>query len=246
MRNGELAQLCSKVYRPEGIHGLPASHNIADAGVWCSILPACAVRPFICVFRGTVDPMGWLYDFDIRWKAHPWGKVHSGFLYAWGLLRERVLAIVGNEPVILTGHSLGGGIATVAASEVNLHGLVTFGCPRVGNQAFADKLAALCAPIVVGDAPFVDHARYVNAFDPFPWVPGFLRGSRHFSQARWFNGEAFQDGYDLSHVLKMGLYCAANLFAAGWNWRSLLRGFMGGLRDYHDIENYVEALQCVG
>ncbi|CAJ1397780.1 unnamed protein product [Effrenium voratum] len=49
------------------------------------------------------------------------------------------------RPVFLTGHGLGGGLATLAAlaleaAGVELAGLATFGAPRVGNLAFAVAL----------------------------------------------------------------------------------------------------------
>ncbi|KXZ49775.1 hypothetical protein GPECTOR_19g226 [Gonium pectorale] len=73
--------------------------------------------------------------------------------------------------VLLTGHSLGGALATLAAYELAKekkdHGrlfdisLYTYGAPRVGNQAFAEDF----------DARVTDAWRMVNPKDVVPRVP---------------------------------------------------------------------------
>ena len=93
-------------------------------------------------------------------------RVHRGFLAAWGAngTRDRVLAYVNalleHSPdrdkveVIATGHSLGGAAATLAAVDIARHCGVaqdcltcyTFGCPRVGNHAFAAEYTELVRP----------------------------------------------------------------------------------------------------
>lgn len=80
-------------------------------------------------------------------------KVHSGFYQAYASIRGDVHAAAGDTlqnggDVFLTGHSLGGAIAVIAAMDLygeygtgsgagNIY-IVTFGAPRVGDQTFAD------------------------------------------------------------------------------------------------------------
>ena len=68
----------------------------------------------------------------------------------------------------ITGHSLGGALAVLLAATLgetgrSVAGLYTFGAPRVGNGAFADRLNAHMA-----DAA---HWRVANSGDLVPHVP---------------------------------------------------------------------------
>ena len=86
-----------------------------------------------------------------RLRSPLWGKpqVHRGFYDAWQALKTGVMqniarALEGTThgTLYITGHSLGGAIATLAAYDISQeykdHRLVlyTFGSPRVGNYPF--------------------------------------------------------------------------------------------------------------
>jgi triacylglycerol lipase len=104
------------------------------------------------VFRGTEpnDPRDFLTDLDVRLAAFPGeGRVHAGFLAAlddrglYAALAADFASVAG--PVFLAGHSLGGGLAILAAARFVAEGVVpaarlrvvAFGCPRPGDAAFA-------------------------------------------------------------------------------------------------------------
>ena len=102
------------------------------------------------------------------------GKVHSGFLRAFIDISDRLDAIVqARQPgqrIWLTGHSLGGALATLAAAHLGpgpIQGLYTFGCPRVGNAAFAGVL------------PTRSYIRFVHRDDWVPTVPPDFLGYVH-------------------------------------------------------------------
>jgi len=85
-------------------------------------------------------------NIDIRltdWEQG--GKVHRGFKEAldeiWPDLLPYIRKIQGKGSKIwITGHSLGGALATLCAGRYgNVQGVYTFGSPRVGDEAF--KLA---------------------------------------------------------------------------------------------------------
>lgn len=92
------------------------------------------------------------------------GKVHKGFFgeaqKLWPQIRSDLLSDSNTvRTVFLTGHSLGGAMATITAALLQhdpqlpaTHELVTFGSPRVGDQAFVDDLS-------------VPHLRWVNHND---------------------------------------------------------------------------------
>lgn len=123
----------------------------------------------VIVFRGTLG----LRDMftDLQLVLRPWagaGHVHQGFKDAhaalWPALKQQLHAPRG--PIFLTGHSLGGALATMTAAlcrtELPSHdiaALYTFGSPRVGDRVFGAALQS------------VPHFRVVNDLDVIPRLP---------------------------------------------------------------------------
>ncbi|HEY3739853.1 MAG TPA: lipase family protein [Bryobacteraceae bacterium] len=77
--------------------------------------------------------------------------VHQGFQTAlaevWNDVRTAVQMYRNrfpNSEIVFTGHSLGGALAVLAYSRIGDQNssLYTFGCPRVGDQAFRDRVLA--------------------------------------------------------------------------------------------------------
>ena len=69
------------------------------------------------------------------------GRVHQGFRDVFmeisGQLDELVRVATPDQKLWLTGHSLGGALATLAAAHLEgarVQGLYTYGCPRVGDD----------------------------------------------------------------------------------------------------------------
>ena len=132
-------------------------------------------------FRGTENEQDWktnlrysltLVDSPQAEGREPTGKVHQGFLDAFRSVRDQVdryLPCAEGLPVFITGHSLGGALATLGAALLSgrcLAACYTFGAPRVGNKGFSGSLQTLVY-------------RVVNPGDPVPHVPTPLRGYRH-------------------------------------------------------------------
>jgi Lipase (class 3) len=101
------------------------------------------------------------------------GQVHQGFLGSLNSLWVAVEAEARNQltlagagtPLIITGHSKGGGIAPLAAmrfwTQDQLKAkVITFAAPKPGNKAFADAYDAL-----------IDDTRYEFAEDIVPHLP---------------------------------------------------------------------------
>jgi triacylglycerol lipase len=105
----------------------------------------------VIAFRGTTSTADTISDFIARQTLYPWvtnaGKTHLGFTDIYGSARIQILSILSkcdpNKKLILTGHSLGGALATLCALDVVFNSkfsrpiLYTFGAPRVGNPTFA-------------------------------------------------------------------------------------------------------------
>jgi len=142
-------------------------------------------RTRLIAFRGTQpDDLNDLLS-DLNFPPVDWpessGRVHAGFARAARSLLPAVrqwLADTGNptphtpDTLMITGHSLGAAMATLAAATLKPALLVTLGCPRVGNAAFANALAASvpgtryvdCADIVTQVPPAV--LDYTHAYPP--------------------------------------------------------------------------------
>ena len=112
----------------------------------------------IIAFRGTSDRQDWLTDAATIQKS--WssitniGKVHSGFFQSltsvWSVVIKHLKELQTNEqPVWITGHSLGGALAALAYATLRLQepkydlaGAYTFGQPRVGDDILCNNFDA--------------------------------------------------------------------------------------------------------
>ncbi|CCC09085.1 unnamed protein product [Sordaria macrospora k-hell] len=112
--------------------------------------------------------------------------VHTGFYTAWKEVATKVTAAVKSAKATypsysigVTGHSLGGAVATVAAAYLRKAGytadLYTFGSPRVGNKAFAAFTTSQS-----GEEYRVTHDK-----DPVPRLPPIVFNYRHTSPEWW-------------------------------------------------------------
>lgn len=109
----------------------------------------------VVAFRGTESDKfeDLVSDLSTLPVAHPGGgRVHRGFWRAYEPIRERLAALVAprDATLLITGHSLGAALATLAAADLTPAKLVTFGSPRVGDAAFAARLAGLVIRRYVG------------------------------------------------------------------------------------------------
>lgn len=103
-------------------------------------------RDVFVVFRGTQSPEDWLSNITFPQVPHAWGMVEEGFSNLYNQCSTDVKqAVAGAGParVFVTGHSLGGALATLAAADLALAGteesMYNFASPRTGNRGFADK-----------------------------------------------------------------------------------------------------------
>lgn len=136
----------------------------------------------IIAFRGTElekyeDILVDLWSFPTEYSV---GKVHGGFLYAlnsvWDQVEIALLELADEKTKIcITGHSLGGALALLAATklydEFQLRPTVyTFGQPRIGTKEFEEHYLS----ILKGN-----YYRFTNHHDMVPQLPLYFMGYRH-------------------------------------------------------------------
>ena len=135
----------------------------------------------IIAFRGTQTQIEWWRNLQASQKRYvdpqtkqQYGKVHQGYLK---IVREKINATLieavkqldPNIPCYITGHSLGGAIATLSAIEIALRvseireqiQLYTYAAPRIGDRDFAQAHSQLVP----------NSYRIVNLSDSVPLVP---------------------------------------------------------------------------
>jgi hypothetical protein len=131
----------------------------------------------VLAFRGT-DPLtlpNWITDAAIALatRGEYDGKVHTGFQTvlrgSWRMIADALEPARG-LPLFVTGHSMGGALAKLAACRLAREGrpavaTYTFGAPRFGDAAFCERYA-------------LPTYRVVNKLDLVPELP--LAGVRHW------------------------------------------------------------------
>jgi triacylglycerol lipase len=178
-------------------------------------------------FRGTQAQVlkDWLTDLDFFKEAMGakgvQGKVHGGFYRAEALVHDRILewlaGVKPSKPLFVTGHSLGGALATVFAARYMadynrfvdrrandidyaelwkkpyLQGLYTYGSPRVGDSRFVELFDFLGAKSRISQfepamiAPASYSARFIADQDAVSRIPS---GSdfAHVHNLKYFDG----------------------------------------------------------
>jgi len=150
----------------------------------------------LIVFRGTevLSIKNWIDDIDTFFVKYPncaGCEVHQGFYKTYLDLQKNILDSARelfkkypNSRKVVTGHSLGGALATHAAIDIlNNFGPIdefyTYGSPRVGNQAFATFTNGL----VKGNF----NSRITHERDPVPHLPLKDWGFVHVDREVFYN-----------------------------------------------------------
>jgi triacylglycerol lipase len=115
-------------------------------------------------------------------KSRSGAKMHRGFTTAFLSVRDRIHEFIKNNPasrVTVTGHSLGGALATLCAVDLQFNfsdqfsiDIYTFGAPRVGNDGFTDSF----------DRRMPESYRFINGMDIVPALPRWWQGYRHVNK----------------------------------------------------------------
>ena len=195
----------------------------------------------VAAFRGTDEIGDWLDNVNALAVDHGLGKVHRGFQAAlddvWHAMRSKIRKMQPADgarlPIWITGHSLGGAMATLAAAQLVVedapfYGCYTFGSPRVADREFARNFS-----IEAGRRTF----RFQNNNDIVTRVPARIMGYSHVGQFVYIDVEK-----QLSR--DVGFW---------YQFQDRIRGVLSDIGDKgldmiedHSIEDYIEAIRSFG
>lgn len=149
----------------------------------------------IIAFRGTEKFKDWLTNAGIDFRVTVHGRVHKGFDQAldsvWNQITGTLERVQQNaQPLWITGHSLGGALAALAAARFcldidqevykSVNGLYTFGQPRIGDRSFVKTL---------DNEIKSRYFRFVNDNDLVPRVPDRLNQYQEGGSIRFFDSK---------------------------------------------------------
>lgn len=154
-------------------------------------------------FRGTesTNPVDWARDAQFKPRPTALGRAHSGFDAALDEVWTDVVAELADDtrPLIITGHSLGGGLSIIAGArlvegQTPPSAVYVFGCPRTGLGDFRDAYDA-----ALRDVTF----RIINHIDLVTRVPLLTQGYRSPGRRMYFDAShTFHPDASAWHIAK--------------------------------------------
>jgi len=152
---------------------------------------SASFKGIVLAFRGSSNIQNWIINLSTNQVAYSRCsncKVHNGFYTGYNLVKTAMLsqiqalkALYRDAPVYITGHSLGGALASLSAPDIKdsygpIAGFYTFGEPRVGNAEFATYLTSVVASY-----------RVIHYGDLVPHVPPESFGFVHEGTEIWYD-----------------------------------------------------------
>jgi triacylglycerol lipase len=227
-----------------GFNRLTSFHNNLSDG-WAYVMESELL--IVLAFRGTRSVSNWETNLH-TWLIHPGHtdahlRVHQGFYNAFEKLsdgakgiRQKITEIenatAGRIPIYITGHSLGGALAQIAAAVLGsdqIAACYTFGSPRVGNYVF---------DLWVKPPSY----RIINYADIVPQVPfsvPFVLNYRHSGDPRYMPDETSNSPYRFEPNVfqRVAQFCKGTI--------QLIRaGSILGIED-HQIGEYARKLDQI-
>ncbi|EAS02396.1 lipase family protein (macronuclear) [Tetrahymena thermophila SB210] len=206
-------------------------------------------------FRGSDNLRNWMSNLNCRkfnYQKCDKCNVHEGIYNIYSSfqnkLTECALNLIKQYPqasIIITGHSLGGALATLQAVDIKTQypdysiELVTFGSPRVGNQKFSDYANNLLKN---------NSVRITNKKDVIPHLPFKFFDFYHTGQEMWIVDEiSFKtdckqgEDQNCSASVKPNLSINDHLYYFGvYSGCTLVRG-ESTQEDVHSILDYLKS-----
>ncbi|WP_424767947.1 lipase family protein [Paenibacillus sp. sgz302251] len=197
-----LAAVCGQTYmqfnNKDGLFLVPRTYKLAGE-LWAKAAESSEERfgfvltsehASVLAFRGSGSAVDWVADFIAQQTPYRpvknAGLTHKGFTDIYMSARNQILELVKqlpeDKPLFVTGHSLGGALATLASYDLASNTaftspiVYTFGAPRVGDPAFVRQYNTTIAT----------HWRFQNEFDIVPHLPTLVYQSPKTKQAYYY------------------------------------------------------------
>jgi len=195
-------------------------------------------------------------------KCETQGMIHRGFYAAYNLIRQDIeIAIdkpaLNKKPLYITGHSLGGALATVATKftkhKGGLAACYTFGSPRVGNDDWINNIktpihrlvnAADCVTMLPPGDVLISISTFFFKLIPGPgyaistWLKSKFGGYIHAGNMRYLSNCAPGDFDDVKVLYTVSfLYRMKALVYKSLPWSNLLSD--------HSISVYSKKLMII-
>ncbi|WP_240941146.1 lipase family protein [Paenibacillus sp. HB172176] len=198
-----LAAVCGQTYvqfnnKEDGLFLVPRTYNLV--GQFKARAYDNRYEPFgfiieseqcsILAFRGSGSAVDWVSDFIAQQTTYRSvrnaGQTHKGFTDIYTSARDSVFSLLSqlspDKPLFITGHSLGGALATLAALDIACNSplsspiVYTFGAPRVGDPKF----------VQLYNYSVGTHWRFQNEFDIVPHLPPLVYQSPKTKQTYFY------------------------------------------------------------
>ena len=190
----------------------------------------------ILAFRGSDDAQDWAINFNVKKIQDNGAHVHEGFVLAlasvWDKISTPLRKMVEqkNRKIWVTGHSLGGALATLATrrllnmgvGQIETH---TFGQPRVGGIKLAKQITST-------------FYRFAYVSDPVPVFPPERMRYVHTGTLKQIGADGTIRGDSTSLISQI----AAQSNTIKQFFGNSLKTFIRERIDDHFISNYVEKI----
>lgn len=201
-------------------------------------------------FRGTDELSDWLDNIDIGKRETPMGVFHEGFWEATeDIWRESYRALRGAQqaqkargepkrPIFITGHSLGGAMATVAVAklmeeDIPFTAAYTFGQPRVVDRATGQRFNSECRD---------RYWRFCNDMDIVTRIPARIGGFTHVGSVVFMDHDGKIEAKLSRWQQFMNKVEGIHERFEEEGWKGAFKSLKETVRD-HDISKYREGIE---
>jgi len=191
----------------------------------------------VLAFKGSENILDWATNLDCIQIEDNGAQVHRGFMQAlekaWPTISESLQKMLERKKrkIWVTGHSLGGALATLATRRLLLDMKVdqiethTFGQPRVGDKAMCRQMTST-------------FYRFAYTSDPITFFPLWTMSYSHAGTLKNIDatGKIHEDASNCFSRVQAGLNALKQVKFSDWE------AFFRERKEDHSLQNYIEKI----